>query len=142
MTKSTKTAKTARKSVVAGLALALAIGGAVAVSAPRRAMANDGTEAAVQQAGHWEGERVTIQPDTGGPVYAEWHQVGGRWAATFWTYNWTRVYAYPSSSADCGWTFWVSDGGNSVQVVRTPDEGVGPQGTASHWREIDGIARY
>ena len=140
MTKSTTSARTARKSVVAGLACALALVGAVAVSAPRHAIANDGTEAAVQYAQHHEGEKVTIYPDAGGPVYAEWHMVGGRWAATFWTYNWTRVYAYPASGG--GWTFWVSDGGNSVQVVRTPDEGVGPQGTASHWREIDGIARY
>ncbi len=140
MTKTAKTtASTARKSVAAALALALAIGGAVAVSAPRHALANDGTEAAVQYAEHYEGENVTIYPGEGGPVYAEWHQVGGRWAATFWTYNWTRVYAYPSGG---GWTFWVNDGGNSVQVVRTAEEGVGPQGTSSHWREIYGIARY
>ena len=139
MTKTTNTS-VARKSIVAGLACALAIVGAVSMGAPRHAIANDGTEAAVQYDGHWEGEKVTIYPETGGPVYAEWHMVGGRWAATFWTYNWTRVYAYPSSGG--GWTFWVSDGGNSIQVVRTPDEGVGPQGTASHWREIDGIARY
>jgi hypothetical protein len=139
MTKTTKTS-VARKSIVAGLACALAIVGAVSAGAPKAAIANDGTEAAVQYAGHYEGEKVTIYPDTGGPVYAEWHMVGGRWAATFWTYNWTRVYAYPASGG--GWTFWVSDGGNSVQVVRTPDEGVGPQGTASHWREAYGIARY
>ena len=139
MTKTTNTS-VARKSVVAGLACALAIVGAVSMGAPKAAIANDGTEAYNRDAGHYEGEKVTIYPGTGGPVYAEWHQVGGRWAATFWTYNWTRVYAYPSSGG--GWTFWVSDGGNSIQVVRTPDEGVGPQGTASHWREIDGIARY
>jgi hypothetical protein len=141
MTKTTKTS-TARKSIVAGLACALALAGAVAASAPKPALANDGTVALAQKAraSHWEGEKVTIYPGTGGPVYAEWHKVGGRWAATFYTYNWTRVCAYPSS--DGGWNFWVNDGGRSIRVVRTPDERIGPKGTNSHWREADGIARY
>lgn len=141
MAKNTKSARIARKSIVAGLACALAFAGAIAVSAPKPALANDGTEVATQQASHYEGEKVTIYPGEGGPVYAEWHQVRGQWAATFLTYNWTTVYAYPAST-DCGWTFWVNDGGKSIQVVRTPDEAPGPQGTNSHWREIYGIARY
>ena len=137
-----KNARTARKPLVAGLAVALAVAGALALGAPRPAMANDGSApcACAQQAAHFEGEKVTIQPGAGGPVYATWHQVpNGRWSAVFWTNNWTRVNAYPEAG---GWSFWVNDGGESVEVTRTPTEGPAPQGSPSHWQESFGIRRY
>ena len=124
------------------LALVAALGGAAIVATPRAALANDGSESAtVARGSHYEGEPVTINPGNGGKdVYAEWHMVDGEWVATFVTYNGNEVVARPEAN-ELGWTFWVSDNGTSVQVVRTAEEGAGAS-TQSHWQEVYGVKRY
>ena len=142
MTTAAKTT-TARKSLVLGFVAALAVTGALVGGIGRPALANDGTPEAMgaynqDAGGHYEGEKVTISPGIGNDVYAEWHYVDGEWVATFLTYNYNQVTARPSGG---GWTFWVNDGGRTIQVVRTAEEGAGVN-TLSHWREVDGIGRY
>ena len=141
-------------SIAAKSAAATALVAATVLAAPVAALANDGmgyhsyldTHAQQQstyKAPHYEGEAVTIGDDWGVPVYAEWHQgASGRWWATFWTYNYTYVYAAPAQ-AGCGWTFHCYDPqGNFVQIVRCEESAthgqVGPQGVSSHWQELDG----
>ena len=98
-------------------------------------------EGAAADSVHYEGEPVTISPGNGGKdVYAEWHMVDGEWVATFVTYNGNEVVARPEAN-EIGWTFWVSDNGTSVQVVRTAEEGAGAN-TESHWQEVHGVKRY
>ena len=166
-TATTKTARPRRglRAACCGIALAVATAGALVCATPSAAYANDGFEdgyragaaaasadggyaagfeAGVEQASHYEGEPVTIWPGGSGSVYAEWHRGdSGQWWATFWTYNWTKVYAKPAP-AGCGWTFHCYDAdGNWVQVVRSESESsafgqYGPAGTSSHWQELDG----
>ena len=126
-------------------ALVAALGGAVIVSTPRAALANDGSEAAtVARDSHYEGERVTIGEDWGQPVYAEWHKGdSGTWWATFWTYNYTKVWAEPAP-AGCGWAFHVYDkNGDFVNVYRCEESSeyglVGKDGVSSHWQDENGV---
>ncbi|MBR3159728.1 MAG: hypothetical protein IKF14_11610 [Atopobiaceae bacterium] len=126
-------------------ALVAALGGAVIVSTPRAALANDGSEAAaVACDSHYEGERVTIGEDWGQPVYAEWHKGdSGKWWATFWTYNYTKVWAEPAP-AGCGWAFHVYDkNGDFVNVYRCEESSeyglVGKDGVSSHWQDENGV---
>lgn len=149
MTTKTFKTNTARKSIIAGLACALAVTGILVAGSPRPALANDGSEQAQgtlaqqQSADHYEGEKVTIGDDWGQPVYAEWHKgSSGKWWATFWTYNWTKVWAEPAP-AGCGWAFHVYDkDGNFVCVYRCEESSThgeyGPQGVSSHWQANDG----
>ena len=160
------TMKVLRRVFVVGVACALAIVCAL-VALTTQAYANDGmsweesevraqaanagldpdaaaaswAEGAAADSVHYEGEPVTISPGNGGKdVYAEWHMVDGEWVATFVTYNGNEVVARPEAN-EIGWTFWVSDNGTSVQVVRTAEEGAGAN-TESHWQEVYGIKRY
>ncbi len=137
-----------KKNIVVTAACAIALACALGATATP-ALANDGTEQAQgtwalqQSADHYEGEKVTIGDDWGQPVYAEWHRgSSGKWWATFWTYNWTKVYAEPAP-AGCGWAFHVYDqNGNFVNVYRAEESSthgeVGPQGISSHWQADDG----
>ena len=136
------------KSIVAAITVTAAL------VAPMTAYASEGAAAgrcnahgrpaqSQRQAAHREGDPVVVGEDWGTPVYAEWHRGdSGRWWATFWTHNWTRVYAAPAP-AGCGWTFHCYDeGGDWVQVVRCEESSahgeVGPQGVPSHWQELGG----
>ena len=143
-------------SIAAKSAAATALVAATVLAAPVSALANDGmpsgyatcpqcgsTFSATQRAEHYGGEPVTVGDDWGTPVYAEWHRgASGKWWATFWTYNYTYVYAEPTA-AGCGWAFHCYDPqGNFVQIVRCEESSthgqVGPQGVSSHWQELDG----
>ena len=125
--------------------LVAALGGAAIVATPRAALANDGSESAtVARGSHYEGEPVTIGVDWGQPVYAEWHKGdSGKWWATFWTYNYTKVWAEPAP-AGCGWAFHVYDkNGDFVNVYRCEESSeyglVGKDGVSSHWQDENGI---
>ncbi|MBP3892934.1 MAG: hypothetical protein J6D34_02715, partial [Atopobiaceae bacterium] len=69
-----------------------------------------------------------------------WHRGdSGRWWATFWTYNWTKVYAC-KAPAGCGWCFYTYDrDGNFVQIWRCEESSnyglYGPEGVSSHWQD-------
>ena len=141
------------KFIAASLSLAVAGTGVLGIVAPTTAYANDGSEAygLTQQEfkaskaaeSHYEGEAVTIGSDWGHPIYAEWHRGdSGKWWATFWTYNYTKVYAEPSD-AGCGWSFHAFDkDGNFVTIYRCEESinhGIkGPQGISSHWSNAKG----
>ena len=140
------TMKTA-KTIIASLALAATLAAPVAMAAaPATAHAltpNDCALATSYANAHYEGEKVTIGDDWGQPVYAEWHRgSSGKWWATFWTYNYTKVYATPAP-AGCGWVFYCYDAnGNFTQIIRCEESStygqVGPQGVSSHWQELNG----
>ena len=141
------------KTVAAAIALAIAGAGVLGIAAPTSALANDGSEAygltqqefQARQANesHYEGEKVTIGDDWGTPVYAEWHRgASGKWWATFYTYNYTKVYSEPTV-AGCGWAFHAYDAdGNFVTIYRCEESSThglyGPQGVSSHWSNADG----
>ena len=149
----TATAKTTARIASTALALALAASAGLAAVAPATALANDGMPARTQaqaqapRASHWEGEPVTVGDDWGQPVYAEWHRgASGRWWATFWTYNYTKVYAEPAP-AGCGWAFHAYDSkGDFVTIYRCEESSThgiyGPQGVSSHWCSADGSAWF
>ena len=132
------------KSLAASIALAAAIAAPVALAAtPATAHAvtpYDVSYATTDPRAHYEGEQVTIGDDWGQPVYAEWHRGdSGRWWATFWTYNWAKVYAC-KAPAGCGWNFYTYDrNGNFVQIWRCEESsnyGVyGREGVSSHWQD-------
>ena len=138
-----------KKSTIAttacAFALVAALGGAVVAATPATAFAQDGIPAsAVSNDSHYEGEPVTIGEDWGQPVYAQWHRGdSGRWWATFWTYNGTKVWAEPAP-AGCGWAFHVYDrNGDFVNVYRCEESAdyglVGGAGASSHWQDDAGI---
>ena len=129
------------------IAIAAALGGAVVATAPRAAYASDGMRpplAAPSQSSHYEGEPVTIGEDWEQPVYAEWHQgASGKWWATFYTYNHTKVWAEPAI-AGCGWSFHVYDkNGNFVNVFRCEESSnynaYGKEGISSHWQDENNV---
>ena len=140
------------KAVAAAMAIAITATGALVIATPQNALANDGYDSSapvVNKSSHYEGESVTIWPDSIQPVYAEWHQDdNGNWWATFWTYNYTKVYAKPAP-AGCGWVFYAEESdGSFTQIIRnemesTEDDGrLGPNGIASHWRSLEGDRWY
>lgn len=91
---------------------------------------------------HYEGEPVTIFNS----IYAEWHQVDGKWYATFVTYNGTQIFAQPGTAGG-GWIFNAIVNGKPIQVfysdVESSVEGkVGPGGVSSHWVTEDGKSWY
>ena len=135
------------KSLFAAVAIAAALAAPVSMAlAPASALANDGyaprAAATAAKAAHYEGEKGTIGDDWGQPVYAEWHKgASGKWWATFWTYNYTKVWAEPVP-AGCGWSFHVYDkDGNFINVYRCEESSTyglyGPQGVSSHWSNND-----
>ncbi len=137
--------KNAIATTACAIALAAALGGAAILSAPTTALANDGSYSATSAStSHYEGEKVTIGEDWGQPVYAEWHKgASGKWWATFWTYNYTKVWAEPAP-AGCGWAFHVYDkNGKFINVYRceeSSDHGlVGKEGVSSHWQDDNGV---
>ena len=133
------------KSAIAAVVLATAIAAPAAV-APTTAQALTPNEVVWGQTdprAHWEGEKVTVTDQWGNPVYAEWHRgSSGHWWATFYTYNYTKVYAEPAP-AGCGWAFHAYDAkGDFVTVYRCEESSThgayGPQGVSSHWCSADG----
>ena len=134
------------KTLAASIALAAAIAAPVALAPATTAQAMtpyDVTYAETNPRAHYEGEKVTIGDTWGQPVYAEWHRgASGRWWATFWTYNYTKVWATPAP-AGSGWAFFVYDAhGDFVPVYRCEESsnyGVyGPEGVSSHWQDNNG----
>ena len=146
----TKRTSTSIAAIAATVAIAVAAAGALAFAAPQRALAGEEPEGYVVtdngDDSHCEGEPVTIWPNEGESVSAEWYRdEGGYWWATFTTYNETVVYATPASE-ECGWMFFVEEpDGSFTQVARTdaesteePGQQLGPRDRASHWRELAG----
>lgn len=142
----TNATKSVKTRIVASAVAAACILSMAATAMPTTALANDGLSSpphAKVSASHYEGEAVTIGTDWGQPVYAEWHRgASGKWWATFWTYNYTKVYAEPAD-AGCGWAFHVYDrNGNFVNVYRSEESSThgqtGPQGVSSHWQDNNG----
>lgn len=133
------------KSLAATVALAASMAAPAALAAtPATALAASPYEvpwAETAPNAHYEGEKVTVGDDWGQPVYAEWHRGdSGRWWATFWTYNYSKVYA-AKAPAGCGWVFYTYDRyGNFVQVIRCEESAqygiYGPEGVSSHWQGL------
>ena len=136
--------KNTAKSIVASIAIAAAIAGPAAlIATPATAHAitpYDVTLAETAPNAHFEGQKVTIGEDWGQPVWAEWHRGdSGRWWATFWTYNYNKVYA-AKAPAGCGWVFYTYDNeGDFVQIFRCEESSnynvVGREGVSSHWQD-------
>ena len=137
------TKSTSLKACACAIALtaALAAGAAMAAT-PATALANDGMPAypAITQAGHYEGQQVTIGEDWSQPVYAEWHQdAAGQWWATFLTYNGATIYAQPAP-AGCGWSFQAIGPDDTFHMVYRCEESAthglyGKDGASSHWQD-------
>lgn len=126
---------------------AILVGGAFALDLPianKAAAVLDIPWISTQTSGpndHYEGQEVTIYAEYGDPVYAEWHRGGsGRWWATFYTDNGTKMFARMDST-NAYWQFFAAVDDDMPQAIRFNGESTqfgqyGPEGLPSHWRDL------